>query len=571
MRHRRNWGKKNSWRKLWLTGFGLAAAAGLMAQSANAQILYSENFDTLPLLGSVNERLGPGKVTVVATEPGTAPYPNAFAKSDPSMGLSGTSWEIDNALGQFDGVPSIGYSPSPTTGNVGVPGAGLPDYGVDEWEGWSFASKSFWLTADQQDRQLFTAGEGTVAVVDPDEYFDLGDTDDPVHGGYFNSSLKSPSVAVVGDGSNFYTLTYDSSWRDEALDDDYGPNPALNATNNQSVEILAVFDNGVTQVIDGWNSDSTSATFKNDAPNEVDRQVAFLAPAGASSVRLHFNIANAANDWWWAIDNLSLKNVNSDTEVWNENFEDVELGPSVNEREAFTTKQTVAAGTANTLSRPNSFTNDPTPVGWSVDNSGLPGGTLGDNDIGVYEWEGWSFAPLEFWTFADTQNRQQFTKCVGNCAIADSDEWTDLGNPGAGGPMNTVLASPAIDISGVGPGNLRLSFDSSWRPEDAQTALITVDFNDGNGPQTVLLWESDSNSPNFHPDATNESVTNLLVNNPAGAATATFRFSHLGGNNNWWWAVDNIVVSAVPEPASFGLLLVGAIGMSVVSSRQRVG
>jgi hypothetical protein len=529
--------------------------------------LYEQNFDDLPLQGSVNERLGPGKVTAVATEPGTAPYPNAFAKSDPSTGVGGSTWEIDNTLGQFDGVPSLGYSPSPTTGNAGVPGAGLPNYGVDEWEGWSFASKSFWLTADQQDRQLFTAGQGTIAVVDADEYFDLGDTNDPVNGGYLNSGLKSPAISVVGDGSNFYTLKYDSSWRDEALDDDYGPNPALNATNNQAVEILAVFDNGVTQVIDGWNSDSTSATFKNDAANEPGRTASFLAPAGASSVRLHFNYANAANDWWWAVDNLSLKNENTSTDVWTEDFEDVTLGPSVNEREAFTAKQTVAQGTANTLSRPESFSNDPSPIGWSIDNSGLPAASVGNNDIGVYEWEGWNFAPLSFWTFADTQNRQQFTKCVGNCAIADSDEWTDLGS--TGGAMNTVLVSKPIDISSVVPGDLRLSFDSSWRPEGDQVAKITVDYGDGNGPQTVLLWDSVEGSPNFHLDATNESIVDLPVSSPAGATTAVFRFEHLGGNNNWWWAIDNIVVSAVPEPTSFGMLLVGAIGLGAMSSRKR--
>lgn len=569
--------KRKLLKNLKLAGLGMAAAAGIAAENANAQILYTETFDGLTLQGSVNERLGPGNVTRVASDPDSVPYANAFAKSDPSVsGVDGSSWQIDNTLGQYDGVISLGYSPSPTTGNSGVPGAGLPNYGVNEWEGWSFAHKDFWTTADKQGRETFTLGSGVVAVADADEYFDLGDTDDPVNGGYFNTALKSPSIAVTGDGGTFYTLKYDSSWRDESFDDDYGPNAALNSTNNQSVEILAVFDNGVTQVIEGWDSagptnPATPQTFKNDAQNET-LIASFLAPAGANSVRLHFNYANAANDWWWAIDNLELENANTTTQVWTENFEDVALNPSENERLAFTAKQTVAEATPNTLSRPDSFTHD-APAGWTVDNSGIPAAALGQNDIGVYEWEGWSFAPRTFWNFADTQGRQEFTKCTGNCAIADSDEWTDLGN--TGGALDTVLVSPAIDISAVKAGGLRLSFDSSWIPEDAQTALLTVDYGDGNGPQQVMLWESNEFldpeetviNPNFHGRNTNETV-NLSLANPAGANTATFRFAHLDGNNNWWWAVDNIQVSAVPEPSTCFMAFVAVIGIAAGSRRR---
>lgn len=567
MRLQSDWGGLGRWHRLRLATLGFFAAAGLAAQPAQAVVLFSENFDSLPLLGSVNERLGPGNVTRIATDPDSVPFPNSIKDFGPSFSRTGPAgWEVDNALSQFDGVPSLGYFPSPTIGNAGVPGAGLSDYGVNEWEGWSFANKAFWVdVAGDQNRSQFTSGIGTVAVVDPDEYFDLGDSDHPVNGGYYNSSLKSPTIGIVGE--NFYTLTFDSSWRPEAFDDTYGPDPSLNSTNNQAVEILAVFDNGFTQVIDGWNSDSSSPHYKPDATNEAGRQASFLAPAGANSVRLHFNMANAANDWWWAIDNLKLENLNTVSQVWSEDFESAPLGPSENERLAFTAKQTVAEATPNTQSRPDSFTNVP-PAGWNIDNSGLPAGTLGNNDIGVYEWEGWSFATREFWNFADLQRRQEFTKCVANCAIADSDEWTDLGASSNFGPMNTVLITPAIDISGIGEGNLRLSFDSSWRPEGNQVAEITVDFNDGNGPQPVMLWTSDPASPDFHGDATNESILDLIVNNPASASTATFRFAHLGGNNNWWWAIDNIVVSAVPEPTSFGLLL-GAIGVGAISARKR--
>ena len=430
----------------------------------------------MPLLDSVNERLGFPTVTRVATDPDSAPIPNVFTKTGPA------GWEIDNTLSTYNG--------SPTTGNAGVPGAGLANYGVDEWEGWSFANKDFWSeVAGDQNRSQFLKGMNTIAVVDADEYFDLGDTDDPVNGGYYNSSLKTPAISVsTGD---LYSLTFDSSWRREALDDDYGPNPALNATNNQSVEVLAEYNDpgGTVQQRLVWNSDPLSPTKKDDATNET-LSFNFGVPAGATSVRFRLNYANAANDWWWAVDNLAVTNLSAGgTAVWSENFDSLALGDSVNERRSTVPAHLTAVESApNSSSRPNSFTHM-APAGWSIDNSGLPAGTLGQNDVGVYEWEGWTFART-FWNFADTQGREEFLKCVGNCAIADSDEWTDLGNPGAGGPMDTLLSSPAIDVSGVAAGKLRVSFDSSWRHEDDQTALLTVDYNDGTGPHQVLRWES---------------------------------------------------------------------------------
>jgi hypothetical protein len=142
--------------------------------------------------------------------------------------------------------------------------------------------------------------------------------------------------------------------------------------------------------------------------------------------------------------------------------------------------------------------------------------------------------------------------------------------------MDTLLQSPMIDVSGVVPGGLRLSFDSSWRWEDEQTALLEVNFGDGNGWQQILLWESNAfldpektmPNPNFHGDNTNETV-NLALANPAGAMSAQFRFSYLGGNNNWWWAVDNIQVSAVPEPSSCALAFFAAIGAAGLTAARR--
>ncbi len=545
-------------------GMVLLLAGWAQAQSLQS-VVFSENFDSLTLQDSVNERFGTVFVTRPASDTDSSPVPNAFSPTGPA------GWSVNRTtFGMFDGVPSDTYNPSPTIGNAGVPGTGVAEFGVDEWDGWNFANKDFWVkAAGEQDRELFTNAGGTVAVADPDEYFDLGDgpSDDPVNGGYYNSSMSTPSLPVTA--GTFYTLSFDSSWRPEAFDDDY-PRDNLGAINNQAVEVLARYDNGEAVVVNGWNSDDTSATFKDDAPNERLDNVLFV-PAGASNVTFEFNIANAGNDWWWAVDNLDLSEglVPGANTVWSEDFEGVALGDSVNEREAFA-KTTAAESTPDTVPRPNSFTNV-APTNWTIDNSGLPGGGATRDDNGVYEFEGWNFMTLDFWTFADTQGRENFLKCEGNCVVADSDEFDDLGAGNDDGPLDTLLTTPSVDITAVPEGELGLLFDSAWRKEGSQTALISAEFFDdmGNSLGTVeaLRWESDSASMFFHDDNTNETVL-LGIDNPAGAASVQLTFSYLNGSNNYFWAIDNVQIGVVPEPTSLGLTLLALVGFAVHRRRR---
>ncbi len=217
-----------------------------------------------------------------------------------------------------------------------------------------------------------------------------------------------------------------------------------------------------------------------------------------------------------------------------EDFEGLTLGPNVEE------------GTVG-----DEVWTDTPPEGWFVDESGVPG--VGDPAVdGVTEWAGWAFADKEWWTTAaGDQRRSEFTLGQGTVAIADGDEWDDAAHPAgydvAADPYDTWLSTPAIDISSARPGTIVLTFDSSWRPEyDSsyhQTANITVSF-DGGDPVEILLWESDSSSPNFKDDnSTNETIT-LAIANPAGAASMVLTFGYFDAGNDWWWAIDNIVITA---------------------------
>ena len=201
--------------------------------------------------------------------------------------------------------------------------------------------------------------------------------------------------------------------------------------------------------------------------------------------------------------------------LYAENFDSVSLGPNVDEG----------------VTGSNVWTNVP-PTNWTIDNSNLPGG-------GVTEWRGWSFADPAWWsqTAAD-QNRSQFTKGSGAIAVADPDEWDDIArDPGF---YETYLKSPNISVSGLAADIVQLRFDSSWRPEDTQTAVVRVSF-DGGADVEILRWTSVNGDSDFKADDTNETVV-IPVNNPAGAVNMQVEFGMFDAGNDWWWALDNIEV-----------------------------
>jgi len=183
------------------------------------------------------------------------------------------------------------------------------------------------------------------------------------------------------------------------------------------------------------------------------------------------------------------------------------------------------------------------PAGWTIDDTGVPGAGDPAND-GVTEWAGWSFADRAWWAnTAGNQRRAEFLKGTGAVAIADGDEWDDQSH--AAGSMNTFISTPAINVAGLKENSVVLRFDSSWRPEEPQKAVIRVQFDNGT-PVEILRWEGGNSSPFFHADNVNETVT-LGINNPAGASTMKVTFGYIDAGNNWWWAFDNVVVSGTPS------------------------
>lgn len=517
-------------------------------------------------------------------------------------------WTVDNS--QF---PSTIIDPE---NNPDLDGDGFADLdGVTEWAGWSFASKAFWIAAEDQRRSEFTFGEGVIAVADSDEW------DDSQHvQSLFTSFLESPPISIEGVAPNSLILTFASSWRPEGADDtgaNFPTGPNGEPLNNQTALITASFDGGDPVEVFRWDSISGSPYFHTDTPNERV-QIAIPNPEGAETVVLTFGYLDAANDWWWAVDNIALstgaappnivENPSSlevtegepasitvsatgdsiryqwfkgpgegrteipgatgatlsiaaasvedagyySVDVFNdsgsvsstlarlsvmpvtagrtilleEDFDSLPLGPSVDEG----------------IPGAEVWTKTP-PEGWFIDDSGVPG--AGTDDDGVTEWAGWSFADREWWAeTAEDQQRSQFTKSSGTAAIADSDEWDDIGH--AAGNMATYLSTRPIDIQGLAANSVILAFDSSWRPEASQTANVTVSFDDGE-PIEVLRFESNPASGNYRPDEVSETVA-VRISNPPDAESMVVTFGYFNTRNNWWWAIDNVRVLAGESP-----------------------
>lgn len=244
----------------------LGLGAGLLlAVPASGQRLFFEDFNTVPLGRNVEELSAGERVWTKTPPPG---------------------WAIDD---------------------TGMPGYGDPDYadrdGMREWAGWAFADVKWWPTVDNQRRSEWVRASGAAAIADPDEWDDA-----PHKFGFFNSYLSTPEIAVAGHAANTLALFFDSSWRPEGFDDG-APNwpvgPNGERINNQTAVITAQWDGGTPVEVLRWDSRSGGDFYKDHAPNDA-AIIALQNPGGAQKLLLKFGLIEAANDWWWAIDNVTV-------------------------------------------------------------------------------------------------------------------------------------------------------------------------------------------------------------------------------------------------------------------------
>lgn len=259
--------------------------------------------------------------------------------------------------------------------------------------------------------------------------------------------------------------------------------------------------------------------------------------------------------------------------MFQENFDQLPLRPPVDEDPT--------GG-----SFPNAFSHNP-PQNWFNQFSNVPG--VGDPLVGVTEWEGWSFANKAFWIdVSDDEGRSQFTRSSGIVAVADPDEWNDLGDPANTiGFYETILETPFFDIGELSEkgSRLQLQFDSSWRPQccddgenfdpngNNKKLRIIARFEDGS-EQEMLRWDSapfrfeiagggyrpstdpnDEPNPFFKPANLNEllfvDLSSLLDTSHLGFKIL---FSMEDAGDDWWFAMDNMqMISSNEIPGDMDL------------------
>jgi hypothetical protein len=236
--------------------------AKVFSKVFKAALLF-EDFEQLTLGSSIEEG-------------GAGVHTNVWTKTPPP------GWSIDDS-----GMPNV------VSGD-------LSGDGVAEWNGWSFASKTFWgVITDNQNRQFFTLGQGTVAVADPDEWDDAAHPQFDTNGNalYFNSYLTTPTINIAGVPANSIYMKFDSSWRPEGFDDWGG-------TNNQTALITASYNGGAPVEVLRW--DSVAGPFFHDDNENEKVSVLMNNPVGATNLVVKIGMLKGANDWWWAFDNLEI-------------------------------------------------------------------------------------------------------------------------------------------------------------------------------------------------------------------------------------------------------------------------
>jgi len=467
--------------------------------------------------------------------------------------------------------------------------------GTTEWRGWTFADPAWWASVDDQRRSEFTNANGAAAVADPDEWDDV---EGPAGVGNFESYLISPDIDIASAAGGSASLAFDFSWRPEG---------------NQTGNVTVVFDGGDSSEI--FRLDTATST--DDMTNE-SRTVAFSVPEGAQMMKLSFGMFDAGNNWFWAIDNVSIlpssdpvlpsgltgtsnvlaktvtlswesaSNIAGTLEVLRDDViiaelpidatEYVDSEPPGNDAdgriayvyglrvkadgidaEAISQEIVYSTGASMRTLFEESFdsvvlgeavdepglgegmdwTAEP-PAGWTVDNSKMP--MEDDEVLGTTEWRGWTFADPIFWAQVDDQRRSEFVNARGAVAIADPDEWDDVGGPAGVGTFESYLISPPINVVAEAGGNVSLVFDSSWRPEGNQKGNVTVSY-DGGEAQEVLLLSTATTQDN---ETNEKKVLSLAI--PAGAQEMVLTFGMFDAGNNWFWAIDNVLVTTLAVP-----------------------
>lgn len=154
-----------------------------------------------------------------------------------------------------------------------------------------------------------------------------------------------------------------------------------------------------------------------------------------------------------------------------------------------------------------------------------------------------------------------------------TDLWARTGDvgsePGAAYPIIGLRRFDPADAFNAGASNI----SSAWRVWDGDVAGGWVDLGASvDEGWNTLSMSGDSSEINFFLNGNlvyTDSTVNASMSDLTNVFLQGYNFNQVGGSQDYVAHWDNVVVSAIPEPASLALAGAAAIGMIALRRRQR--
>lgn len=162
--------------------------------------------------------------------------------------------------------------------------ASMEGVGVEDWRGWTFTTRDYWVDAEDQMRNRFARSQGVMAVVDSDEFADRNNAPHT-----FASSLESDTVRVKG--LDAVELSFDSHYR---------------GWEGQSATVSVSFDGGEPQEVLRYDSSTVTDDYDGAKINANETHTVEV-PAVAKNAVFSWDFEAEANSWYWAIDSVSVR------------------------------------------------------------------------------------------------------------------------------------------------------------------------------------------------------------------------------------------------------------------------
>ena len=463
-------------------GTAILAGGMMFCGSAMADEVDFEDFEGLPLEPFVVAGGGDGTDWTTMIRNGTD---RAWTVDNSGMAIGtigdGTDWtniipgwEIDNT-GNFDDKGGLAMSSELA------------------FDGWAVLDVNSWIEQQgvQIGRTLFNIEDpnNSTLVCDGDAFDDFG----------------NPSPADNGINS-YICRTYDLTGFD-----------SQNVTITFEYEFAAyASQTGVCEVsFDGGATYETLLELDSEVIGNsvvvVDFAQLSTGAVGADSMKLRFGYIEADNDWWFAIDNITVQTNDGFSDF--EDFEGLDLLPFGDANAGGTTEPAYDGFTAMDV---DSWSNE-------------QGEQLGRTALGL-----------------GTNN---------TALVADPDAWDDFTQGATEFGYNSFI-SRSYDLSAFDEQTLTITFDYEFASYDAQLGTVEVSFDGGAIWQNLLtldslvLGNSVLVSSMDGPDPFGVRIVEPVSYSAADGdfeATSSEMLLRIGctvADNDWWFAVDNILLEA---------------------------